>query len=118
MIRVVNHKAHEPTELDVYIGRGSPLGNPYTGTKELKYTKATYQSSSRESSIMEYKEYLNNKINEKDELICNELNRIYEMSLNGGVNLVCYCKPKPCHGDVIKEIILAKIIKKQMKYGK
>jgi hypothetical protein len=30
MITVVNKYKHTPTENDVYIGRGSALGNPFT----------------------------------------------------------------------------------------
>jgi len=42
------------------------------------------------------------KIKKKDKKICDELNRIYNLK---EVNLVCFCKPKSCHGDIIKEII-------------
>ena len=31
------------------------------------------------------------------------------MVLSGDVNLVCFCKPKSCHGDIIKMIIENKI---------
>lgn len=109
MIRVVNKSKHSPTGNDIYIGRGSILGNPYT-CKELSNTKALYQCSSREESIESYKIYLLDKISEKNIEICDIMNKIYKQALIGDVNLICYCKPNDCHGDIIKEIIESKII--------
>jgi len=40
MITVVNKYKHVPTRDDVYIGRGSILGNPYSSIKD-RDTKAT-----------------------------------------------------------------------------
>lgn len=118
MIKVVNKKTHTPTDVDIYIGRGSVLGNPYTGTKKLEQTKAKYQSSSRESSIDDYEKYIKKKILDNDRVICDELNKIYKMAKNGDVNLVCYCSPKPCHGQIIRGIIHAEILKRILKDGK
>ena len=104
MITVVNKYKHIPTENDVYIGRGSVLGNPFTSIKD-KVTKAEFICEDREQSIESFREYLKLKISQKDRKICDELNRIYKMK---EVNLICFCKPKSCHGDVIKEVISAK----------
>ena len=54
MIQVVNKYQHTPTDADVYIGRGSSLGNPFTGSKELANTKAEFQCSCREEAIASY----------------------------------------------------------------
>jgi hypothetical protein len=113
-IWVVNKSIHAPTENDFYIGRGSVLGNPYT-SKILHETKAQFKCSSKEESIKSYKNYLNKKIENKDKNICDELNKIYLKSLETDIYLVCYCKPKMCHGDIIKTIITAKLIKFLMK---
>lgn len=32
------------------------------------------------------------------------------MAIQGDVFIVCKCKPKPCHGDVIKKVVEANII--------
>ena len=111
-INVVNVYKHKPTKNDVYIGRGkgSVLGNPYT-SRVLKNTKAEFQVETNEEAVAKYEEYILKKIEEKDEAICNELNRIYKIAKTDDVNLVCFCKPKPCHGDVIKRIIDEKIPK-------
>lgn len=108
-ITIVNKTKHPPTENDYYIGRGSVLGNPYT-SKALLKTKATYQCSSRDEAIDKYAEYLNQKIIDEDSEICDELNRIYTKALKNDINLVCYCVPKRCHGEVIKGIITGKLI--------
>lgn len=112
-IIVVNKKVHAPTNADVYVGRGSVLGNPYT-SKDLATSKAIYEVNSKEEAIRSYREYLSVNITSGDNHICDELNRIYTMALKGNVNLVCYCKPKDCHGDIIKDIVNAKLIKYYM----
>jgi hypothetical protein len=73
---------------DVYIGRGSPFGNPYPITHEV----------SREQVLRWYKQDFIKKI-EKDEVFRHQV-----LSLKGK-RLGCYCKPLPCHGDIIKEWI-------------
>jgi len=109
MINVVNKYKHQPTDNDVYIGRGSPLGNPFTGSKKLEATKAEFQCASREEAIESYENYLRLAISNKNNYICQELNKIHKMAKLGDVNLVCFCKPKDCHGDVIKKVIEEKL---------
>ena len=89
---------------EFYIGRGSNLGNPYT-SKSLEDTKALYQCSSKEEALSKYREYLLQKIEEQDSDICNMLDDIEKASIEGIAYLKCYCKPKKCHGDIIKEVI-------------
>ena len=79
---------------DVYIGRGSKWGNPYTHLP-LSDTQAKYKVSSRKESIEKYKEYLligdgSHLLNDLDEL--------------KGKKLGCYCKPKSCHGDILSTL--------------
>ena len=108
-ITVVNKYKHKPTENDFYIGRGSVLGNPFT-SKELNKTKAKFQCSCREESITKHLEYLRNEVLNNNRLICDALNSIYLKALNEEVFLVCFCAPKSCHGDNIKQLILEKLI--------
>lgn len=99
MITVVNKHHHEPTSIDIYVGRGSPLGNP----------ERINHKTTRAEAIAFYKEYLPEKIRTKDKVICTELNRIYRTAKAGDVNLVCYCKPDDCHADFIKQLIEEKL---------
>lgn len=112
MINVVNIHKH-PYDLpeDVYIGRGSALGNPYTSIQNRK-TKAKFVCKSRDESVAKFKEYLLLKIQQKDKKVCDALNRIYTLAKEGDVNLVCFCSPKKCHGDIIKEVVESKLPKK------
>lgn len=99
MITVVNKKYHTPTDLDIYVGRGSPLGNP----------KPITHLTTREEAIYYYKGYICEKIEKKDLTICQELNRIYRLAKRGDVNLVCFCVPDDCHGNFIKQLIESKL---------
>lgn len=108
MITVVNKHKHIPTNNDIYIGRGSVLGNTFTSIQDRK-TKAEFICKDLEESIEKHKEKLLLDITNKQPEICKELNRIYSLSLKGDINLVCFCKPKRCHCDTIKEIIESKL---------
>lgn len=113
-IFVVNKANHSPTNNDFYIGRGSVLGNPYT-SKKLDNTKALYQCSSKEESIERYEVYLRDKIESGDIVIMNEINYMLKHLKTSDINLVCYCKPNDCHGDVIKSYLLSTQINEVMK---
>lgn len=102
-IHVVN-KHHKLT--GEYIGRGSPLGNKWThlDSKHPDVIKV----ATREEAVAEYRKWLEGKIEACDEAVCNELNRLVDIAHRDGVlKLQCFCAPKACHGDVIKETILS-----------
>lgn len=70
-------------EYDIYIGRPSKWGNPYEIGKD----------GTRKQVIQLYREYiLSNK-----EL----MSSLGELK---GKRLGCWCKPLPCHGDVLDEL--------------
>lgn len=101
MIRVVNKHTHQPSENDIYVGRGSILGNPFSSIQGRE-TKAEFICESREDAIRNFSSYLKQKISDKDKNICDELNRIWKIAKSGrDINLVCYCTPKSCHATVI-----------------
>lgn len=77
---------------DVYIGRGSKWGNPYTHIKGK--TKAKFFVDSREESIEKYEEW----IRQQPEL----LKDLHELK---NKRLGCYCRPHKCHGDILCELI-------------
>lgn len=114
MIAVKNKYKSKPGPNDIYIGRGSILGNPFTHF-DLSKTKAEFHCATREESINSFEKYIIQKIQNKDSKICSELNRIYKRALEGDVNLVCFCAPKSCHGDVLKKIIEEKLASQNSK---
>lgn len=69
---------------EVYIGRGSPWGNPFPITKR----------ENRAYVIARYRRY----IRSRPELLA----RLGELR---GKRLGCYCHPLPCHGDVLVELL-------------
>jgi hypothetical protein len=76
---------------DVYIGRPSKWGNPYS---HKEGTLAEFKVNSRKEAVEKYEEYiLNNK-----EL----LDSIQELK---GLTLGCWCKPKKCHGDILVKLL-------------
>lgn len=72
----------------VYIGRPSKYGNPYVVGVD----------GTRTEVIALYREYLGNN----PRLVAE-----FKKKLKGKV-LVCWCKPRACHGDVIAELCAAK----------
>lgn len=108
MINVVNKKNHEPTKYDYYIARPNPLGNPFTHKPNTKYGRIIVDT--REEAINNYEDWLKNKILEKDEIILNELKKLVDFyKKNNQINLVCWCKPESCHGDILKKFIKNKL---------
>ena len=81
----VVHCKKEP--FDVYIGRGSKWGNPYS---HKEGTLAKYVVGSRKEAIDKYEEYLLSS----EELV----NSLSELK---GKTLGCWCSPKSCHGEIL-----------------
>lgn len=81
MTRVVNLMSES---FDVFVGRGSPFGNPFKIGRD----------GSREEVIQKYEEWIRNQ----PDLMA----MLAELK---GKTLGCFCKPKPCHGDVLVKLI-------------
>lgn len=98
---IIVNKHHGKT--GEYIGRGSPLGNPFVIGKD----------GSREQVIAKYRVWLNEQIMRKNPVVLDELNRLGNKAIDEkGLDLQCFCYPKPCHGEVIKE----KLVKAMYNY--
>lgn len=74
-------------KFDVYIGRPSKWGNPYS---HKEGTLARYKVATREEAIAQYKSHLMASPDLLDDL----------KELRGKV-LGCWCKPESCHGDIL-----------------
>lgn len=102
MIIVLNKKKDKCDYDTFYIGRGSVLGNPFDW-RGSKHPQVKYRVDSREEAITKYEEYLRMQIKLKNKEICEALNQIFFKNKYAEVfGLMCFCKPLPCHGDVIK----------------
>lgn len=112
MIHVIHKKNADKYNNVFQVFRGvSSLGNPYTSIKG-RDTLAEFVVDSRKESIEKYREYLLKSIEEKEESICGELNEIYKLAKKEDVYLACYCSPRSCHGDIIKQVVESKIKEK------
>lgn len=86
---------------NVYIGRGSPLFNPYSSKPSAH--KNVVMVESRDVAIARYKlDLYNGMLKPEAYLALKELN---ELSSNTSITLVCFCCPEACHGDVIREYL-------------
>lgn len=85
MPRVLNKKLHGIPAGAIYIGRPSKWGNPFVIGKD----------GSREDVIHKYCEYLASS---------GLIDHVKELR---GKDLVCWCSPQACHGDVL--VVLANL---------
>lgn len=83
-----------------YVGRPSPLSNPFVISGD----------QTREIVIQRYASMFINAIKKRDKRIINALH-ILEAHLieHGKIDLICYCAPKLCHAELIKQVLLNKI---------
>lgn len=93
----VYNKYHNNAPTDaIYIGRPSKWGNPFS---HKDGTLAKFKVETREQAVDAYERWAKenpNLVNDiKKELV--------------GKDLVCFCVPKRCHGDVIIEIANKKV---------
>jgi len=81
----VHNKYHQTAGPDaVYIGRGSPYGNPFVIGKD----------GDRDEVCNKYEQYLLNNP---------QLLQAVKTNLRG-CDLVCFCAPKRCHGDTLMRL--------------
>lgn len=93
IITVVNK--YKTDENYVYIGRGSVYGNPFKMNHEKE----------REKVCGLYREYFYKEL-ETNQIFKTAINLLINKAINAKyLNLACFCAPKQCHGDIIKEYI-------------
>ena len=115
MIHVYNSHNEDYTskENNFYIGRPSVLGNPFSHNG-VKSVFKTLTFKTREEAIKAYDKYFDVMYG-KDEDFTKAFDEIYEHYKNGeDIYLQCFCKPLPCHGDIIADRLQRKLIKEKM----
>lgn len=85
MTTVVNKSRHIPAPGDVYIGRPTKWSNPFPIVEGI---------NTRAQAIQRYEDW----IKSKPQLIADAKRELK------GKTLVCWCKPYPCHGDILARI--------------
>ena len=80
----------------VYVGRPSALGNPFPMRSE----------ADRERVVAQYRSWLRQQWKTRGPAR-GELERLLELAKAGPLELICWCAPKACHADVIREALEA-----------
>lgn len=83
-VRHVREAGRETTGTQVYIGRPSKWGNPFVIGRD----------GDRDAVIAKYRRW----IRTKPKLMAS----LHELR---GRDLVCFCAPQPCHGDVLLALV-------------
>ena len=92
MITIVN-KHHGSS--GIYVGRPTVLGNPYT-----------LQEYTRTDAIARYRLWLRQQWQRQGEVRAALLQLARRYQEQGEITLLCWCAPRPCHAEVIREAVL------------
>jgi len=101
MIKIENRKIY--TGDGFYIGRPSPLGNPFEITLKRSRTEV----------ISMYREWLLTKLETTNPTQKAFMILVENYMRTGELTLICWCSPLECHGEVIREFILEVTLKKK-----
>lgn len=77
---------------DVYIGRPSKWGNPYS---HLETSTGKFKVATRQEAVDRYREWI---------MAPEQATLRAQIKTLKGKALGCYCKPKACHGDILAEM--------------
>jgi Domain of unknown function (DUF4326) len=107
-----------------YIGRGTPLGNPFS---HLERSKAAVRVGSRDEAVDAYGEWLEvllgrceatitpvlrwltrlpvDELEARQHAVRRQLNDLYLLAIQGKLELECFCVPERCHGEHVKRVL-------------
>jgi hypothetical protein len=111
MIEVINVKDGKANSLVVYVGRKNfyskaKIHMAGTGKGFLDYSILgnTQSGKGRDERIENYRNWLWKEI-QAGEDVWRALVTLARMAMAGDLTLACWCKPQPCHADVIKKCL-------------
>ena len=95
----------------------NPLGNPFT-YNGVHTSIANLSFKTREEAIEAFGRYFDASYGVDEELTA-AFDKIYEHYKNGeDIYLQCFCKPLPCHCDIIADRLQRKLIKEKLEERK
>lgn len=115
-IKVYNVKTEDYSSHpnNVYIYRGTVLGNPFTHDGK-RSSLARLSFKTREEALSAYEEYFK-RMYEMDSEFKNAVDDLYTKYKNGeDIYLGCFCHPLPCHGNIIVKELQKRLIKERKK---
>lgn len=71
------------------------LGNPYKIGID----------GDRAQVIQKFRDHLDEVLKDPEHPVTRRISELALITRNGDLFLICFCAPKSCHGDVIKEVI-------------
>jgi hypothetical protein len=75
-----------------YVGRPTPLGNPFRLIKE----------EDRDRVVNQYAAWLDEQLRRGNPEVIRALEELYQaLKRRGNITLLCFCAPKRCHSEVI-----------------
>jgi hypothetical protein len=86
----------DPLPGQAYVGRPSPLGNPFQLGRD----------GSRAEVIASYRSWLWDQLQEPGSAQQQELERLLAQAQAGPLELLCWCSPLACHTEVIRSALL------------
>jgi hypothetical protein len=100
VIRIENKKTFKGE--GVYVGRPSPLGNPFS---HVPSTKAEFRVETRDEAVDCYEPWLRGKL-KTDTLVKTAFWTLVDFyRVFGDLTLICWCVPKRCHAEIIAKLI-------------
>lgn len=87
---ILNIRDAAPGPGRVYVGRPSPLGNPYEVGRD----------GERAVVIQKYAVWLDERLRERDPVVLTAL-----LGIRPGDAMVCHCAPKRCHAEIIAQVL-------------
>ena len=97
MIKIMNLRMQKPEkDCDVRVDRSTVLGNPFYMNEE----------SERDKVCDKYETYFAKQLHEDSDFL-KEVERIVALyQIYGELNLFCWCSPKRCHAETIRQYVL------------
>lgn len=96
-IQIMNLRDSQPSEpWDFRVDRGSSLGNPFP----------LHLHPDRESCIKAYYDHFIRTIIKKPDMISEIEQMLSAHQEHGIVRLYCWCVPKKCHAEIIREYLI------------
>lgn len=99
--RTTRRGLSSPLPGQVYVGRPSPLGNPFQIGRD----------GTREQVIAKYRAWLWKQLRWPSGALrrspqVTELQRLLALARTAPLELLCWCAPLPCHAEVIRAALL------------
>lgn len=91
MIHIANRRNYSGQ--GVYVGRGTPLGNPFHIGKD----------GTRAQVIAKYRTWLDMMARVPGSIQAAELARLLTLAREDDLVLICHCVPLACHAEVIRD---------------